>query len=83
MKHIKLFEHFINESERIPTMLFPSDFRKYFSDTDYDTLKRQYDKDIMPEPAQANSGKWYEVSSHYNRWGDRVIKLKSIKAPKK
>ena len=83
MKHIKLFEQFVSEaSSRIPTTLYPSEFAQYFSDIQYDTVKRQYDKDKQPEVAQANNGKWYEVSSHYNRWGDRVVKLKSVKAPK-
>jgi len=77
------FEQFVNEaSGRVPTTLYPSEFRKYFSDINYDTLKRQYDRDTQPEVAQADNGKWYEVSSHYNKSGDRVIKLKSVKAPK-
>ena len=82
MKHIKLYEDFINEAERVPTQLQPSDFRKYFSDIHYDTVKRQYDRDTTPEIAQANNGKWYEVSSAYNRWDERIVKLKSVKAPK-
>jgi len=83
MRPVKLFEEFVNESSgRIPTTLYPSEFRQYFSDINYDTLKRQYDRDTQPEVAQADNGKWYEVSSHYNRWGDRVVKLKSVKAPK-
>lgn len=82
MKHIKLYEDFINEAERVPTQLQPSDFRKYFSDIHYDTVKRQYDRDTTPEIAQADNGKWYEVSSAYNRWDERIVKLKSVKAPK-
>ena len=82
MKHIKLYEEFVNEAERVPTMLFVSDLRKYFSDIHYDTVKRQYDRDTTPEIAQANNGKWYEASSGYNRWDERVVKLKSVKAPK-
>lgn len=72
----------INENTRVPMTLYPADFRKYFSDINYDTVKRQYDRDIAPEIAQADNGKWYEVSSTYNRYSDRVIKLKSTKAPK-
>ena len=82
MKHIKLYEEFVNEAERIPTMLFISDLRKYFSDIHYDTVKRQYDRDTTPEIVQADNGKWYEASSAYNRWDERVVKLKSVKAPK-
>jgi hypothetical protein len=81
MKHIKLYEDFVNESERIPTTLYPSDFRKYFS-MGYEDLKQVYDRDTAPRIVQADNGKWYEVSSTYNRWDDRVVKLKSVKAPK-
>ena len=31
MKHVKLFEQFLGESTRIPTTLYPSEFREYFS----------------------------------------------------
>jgi hypothetical protein len=81
-EEVPTFESFVNEAERIPTMLFISDLRKYFSDIHYDTVKRQYDRDTAPEIAQADNGKWYQVSSTYNRWDERVIKLKSVKAPK-
>jgi hypothetical protein len=80
MKHLQLFEEFINE-DRIPTTLYPSDFRKYFS-MRYNDLKNQYDRDTAPSIVQADNGKWYEISSAYNRYDDRVIKLKSVKAPK-
>jgi hypothetical protein len=82
VKHIKLYEDFVTEAERVPTMLFVSDLRKYFSDINYDTVKRQYDRDTTPEIVQADNGKWYEASSAYNRWDERVVKLKSVKAPK-
>jgi len=82
MKHIKIYEEFVNEANRVPTMLFVSDLRKYFSDINYDTVKRQYDRDTTPEIVQADNGKWYEASSAYNRWDERVVKLKSVKAPK-
>ena len=64
---------------RLPQTLYPSEFRTYFSDIHYDTLMRQYQRDTQPEEAYALNGKCYEVSSHYNRWGDRVIKLKVVK----
>ena len=82
MKRVQLFEQFVNEAgSRIPTTLYPSEFREYFSRR-YEDLKQVYDRDTEPRIVQADNGKWYEVSSHYNRWGDRVVKLKSVKAPK-
>jgi hypothetical protein len=48
----------------------------------YEDLKQVYDRDTAPRIVQADNGKWYEVSSTYNRWDDRVVKLKSVKAPK-
>lgn len=81
MKHIKLFEQFLGESTRIPTTLYPSEFREYFSRR-YEDLKQVYDRDTEPRIVQADNGKWYEISAVYNRYNDRVIKLKSAKAPK-
>lgn len=80
MKHIQLFEQFINEN-RVPTTLYPSEFRQYFS-MSYNDLKQVYDTNANPRIVQADNGKWYEISSAYNRYDDRVIKLKSVKAPK-
>lgn len=74
-------EAVINESTRIPTMLYPSEFREYFS-MRYNDLKQVYDRDIEPRIVQADNGKWYEISATYNRYNDRVVKVKSAKAPK-
>ena len=82
MKHVKLFEQFVNEaSDRVPTHLYPSDFDKYFS-TYYIDLKQVYMTNTSPRIVMADNGKYYEISSVTNRWGDRVIKTKSVKAPK-
>ena len=88
MKHLRNFEAFVNESNvsessRIPTTLYPADFREYFSRR-YEDIKQVYDRGHMTGSriVQADNGKWYEVTATYNRWDDRVIKLKSTKAPK-
>ena len=94
MKHIKLFEEFIysiNElvhgntgpsTERVPTQLYQSEFKKYFSGHNYDVLRMQYDRDRMPDTAYADNGKYYEVSHAYKKNGERIIKLKLLKTPK-
>jgi hypothetical protein len=77
-----LIEQAINEATRVPLMLYPSDFRKYFSGRDYDIVKNQYNKDTAPATAQADNGNYYQVSATYNRYDARVVKLKRIKQTK-
>jgi hypothetical protein len=77
-----LIEQAINEATRVPLMLYPSDFRKYFSGRNYDILRNQFDKDTAPQIAQADNGNYYQVSSTYNRYDARVVKLKRVKEPK-
>jgi hypothetical protein len=66
-------------SNRIPSTLYPSEFRDHFSGHNYDVLVRQYQRDTAPEQAYADNGKCYEVSAHYNSQGDRVIRVKKVK----
>ena len=71
----------MKNTNRIPTYLFPNEFSEYFS-LNYIDLRQIYMSNASARIVMADNGKYYEASSHYDRNGDRVIKIKSAKQSK-
>lgn len=69
-------------TEKVPSQLYQSEFRKYFSGHNYNVLRMQYDKDRPADTAYADNGKYYEISSAYKKNGERILKIKRLKDPK-